>query len=280
MTAVPYSFELFPPKTEKGAENLRKTVATLAERKPEYFSVTFGAGGSTQEGTFETVQMVMQDTGIEAAPHLSCISSTRARIRDQLLRYRQAGVKRIVALRGDLPATATSSSAPGEIRYANELVQFIREEHGDHFKLEVGAYPEMHPQAKNLDADFENFRRKMEAGADAAITQYFFNIDAYDYFTERCVQAGIEAPVIPGVMPIVNFEQIVRFSKACGADIPRWLHYGMARFENDPESLKAFGHDVVTALCEKLIARKVPAIHFYSLNQAAPTLKLLDALGY
>ena len=279
MTETKYSFELFPPKTEQGAEKLKLAVKRLAEKKPEYFSVTFGAGGSTQEGTFETVQMVVEETGIEAAPHLSCITSSRDRIRDQLARYREAGVKRIVALRGDLPATATSSSAPGDLHYANELVTFIREEHGDHFELEVGAYPEMHPQAPDIDSDFANFRRKVEAGADAAITQYFFNIDAFDDFMERCERAGITIPVIPGIMPIVNFEQIVRFSGACGADIPRWLYYGMERYEDDNEALREFGHEVVTRLCGKLIERGVPSIHFYTLNQSKPTLKLVEALG-
>ena len=279
MTETKYSFELFPPKTEQGAEKLKLAVKRLAEKKPEYFSVTFGAGGSTQEGTFETVQMVVEETGIEAAPHLSCITSSRDRIRDQLARYREAGVKRIVALRGDLPATATSSSAPGDLHYANELVTFIREEHGDHFELEVGAYPEMHPQAPDIDSDFANFRRKVEAGADAAITQYFFNIDAFDDFMERCERAGITIPVIPGIMPIVNFEQIVRFSGACGADIPRWLYYGMERYKDDNEALREFGHEVVTRLCGKLIERGVPSIHFYTLNQSKPTLKLVEALG-
>ena len=280
MATTPYSFELFPPKTEQGAEKLKLAVKRLAERKPEYFSVTFGAGGSTQEGTFETVEMVMQETGCEAAPHLSCISSTRDRIREQLARYREAGVKRIVALRGDLPATATShSSAPGELHYANELVEFIRSEHGDHFELEVGAYPEVHPQAPDIDTDFANFKRKMDAGADAAITQYFFNIDAFDHFMERCTDAGIKQPIIPGIMPIVNFEQIVRFSKACGADVPRWLYYGMERYKDDNDSLRDFGHDVITRLCSKLIERGVPSIHFYTLNQSKPTLRLVDSLG-
>ena len=279
MTETKYSFELFPPKTEQGAEKLKLAVKRLAEKKPEYFSVTFGAGGSTQEGTFETVQMVVEETGVEAAPHLSCITSSRDRIRDQLARYREAGVKRIVALRGDLPATATSSSAPGDLHYANELVTFIRQEHGDHFELEVGAYPEMHPQAPDIDSDFANFRRKVEAGADAAITQYFFNIDAFDDFMERCERAGITIPVIPGIMPIVNFEQIVRFSGACGADIPRWLYYGMERYKDDNEALRDFGHEVVTRLCGKLIERGVPSIHFYTLNQSKPTLKLVETLG-
>ena len=278
MPDTTYSFELFPPKTDAGAEKLKKTVSTLAERNPEYFSVTFGAGGSTQEGTFETVQMVMETTGKEAAPHLSCISSSRDRIRDQLNRYREAGVKRIVALRGDLPATAHHRDAPGDLHYANELVTFIRQEHGDHFELEVGAYHEMHPQAENVDDDFANFKRKVDAGADAAITQYFFDIDAFDDFMERCQKANIDIPIIPCIMPIVNFEQIVRFSRACGADVPRWLYYGMERYKDDNDALRAYGHDVVTKLCQKLLDRKVPSIHFYTLNQANPTKNLLDAL--
>lgn len=279
MAAIPYSFELFPPKTEKGAANLRKTVARLAEAGPEYFSVTFGAGGSTQEGTFETVEMVQQETGAEAAPHLSCISSSRARIREQLQHYRDAGVKRIVALRGDLPATASGRAAPGDFRYANELVHFIREEHGEHFKLEVAAYPEVHPQAKSVEADLRNFVRKAKAGAHAAITQYFFNIDAYDDFMERLRKTGCDIPVIPGIMPIVNFEQLVRFSKACGADIPRWLYYRMEHLADDPAALQDFGTEVVADLCRRLLERGAPSLHFYTLNKAEPTLRLLPALA-
>lgn len=276
---IPFSFELFPPKTEKGAANLSKNVARLAEAGPEYFSVTHGAGGSAQQGTYDTVVNVSREVGAEAAPHLTCVGSTRARVREQLLHYRQAGVRRIVALRGDLPATAHGSEAPGDFHYANELVRFIREEHGDHFRIEVAAYPEVHPQAKDVEADFRHFQHKVETGADAAITQYFFNIDAFDDFMERCAKARLAVPVIPGVMPIMNFEQLVRFSQACGADIPRWLYYGMARYAEDTASLRAFGTEVVGRLCQRLIERKAPALHFYTLNQAEPTLRLLEVIA-
>jgi methylenetetrahydrofolate reductase (NADPH) len=277
--ALQFSFELFPPRTPEGSAKLPATVAALATLQPAYFSVTYGAGGSTQAGTYETVVRVVRDTGIEAAPHLTCVGSTRENIAALLAQYRAAGVKRIVALRGDLPATAIGSEAPGEFGYANELVAFIRESHGDHFHVEVAAYPEMHPQAANLDADFAAFKRKVEAGADAAITQYFFNADAYFDFAERAAKAGLQVPVMAGIMPITNHQQLARFSAACGAEIPRWIRLKLERLEHDREALLDFGTDVVTRLCETLLKGGAPGIHFYTLNQSAPTLRLWRNLG-
>lgn len=277
--ALSFSFELFPPRTPEGAAKLPETVRRLAEVRPNFFSVTFGAGGSEQEGTYETVMRVVEHTGIETAPHLTCVGSTREKIAALLDRYRAAGIRRIVALRGDLPATAVSAAAPGEFRYANELVEFIRERHGDAFTLEVAAYPEMHPQATGLEADFENFRRKVEAGADGAVTQYFYNADAYFDFAERCAHAGLKVPLVPGIMPITNFVQLSRFSAACGADLPRWLRLRLESLQHDKAALLDFGLDVVTRLCETLLRGGAPGLHFYSLNQADPTLKLWRNLG-
>jgi len=276
--AVTFSFELFPPRTPEGAHKLPATVARLAALQPAFFSVTYGAGGSDQDGTYETVVNVVKQTGIEAAPHLTCVGSTRARIAEVLQRYRDSGVRRIVALRGDLPATAASSEAPGEFHYASELVAFIRETHGDFFTLEVAAYPEVHPQAPDPDADFEHFRRKVEAGADGAVTQYFFTAGSYFDFVDRCQCAGLTLPVVAGIMPITNHAQLTRFSAACGADIPRWIRLRLEHYQNDRPSLLAFGLDVVTRLCERLLAGGAPGIHFYTLNQAEPTLKLWQNL--
>jgi methylenetetrahydrofolate reductase (NADPH) len=277
LTRVPYSFELFPPRTPQGEKRLPDLVSELSAANPEYFSVTFGAGGTAQEGTYETVLQVAKHAGAEAAPHLTCVGSSEEQIKRLLERYKNAGVKRVVALRGDLPATA-GRSAPGAFRYANELVQFIRDTHGDDFKIEVAAYPEMHPQATDFDTDFLNFKRKVDAGADAAITQYFFNADAYDAFLNRCARAGILVPIIPGIMPIVNYGQLIRFSDACGAEVPRWLRLSLERLSEDKEGLQSFGRDVVAGLCERLIDAGAPALHFYTLNQSTPTLKLLEAL--
>jgi methylenetetrahydrofolate reductase (NADPH) len=274
-----FSFELFPPRTPEGAAKLPAIVAQLATLQPKYFSVTYGAGGSDQDGTYDTVVRVVEDTGIDAAPHLTCVGSSRAKISALLDRYEAAGVKRIVALRGDLPATALGASAPGDFHYASELVQFIRETHGEHFHLEVAAYPETHPQAPNPDADFINFRRKVEAGANAAITQYFFVAEAYFDFVERCTRAGITIPVIPGIMPITNHGQLTRFSAACGADIPRWIRLRLEQLQNDKPSLQAFGLDVITRLCESLLKAGAPGLHFYTLNQAETTLRLWQNLG-
>jgi methylenetetrahydrofolate reductase (NADPH) len=274
-----FSFELFPPRTPEGAAKLPETVRRLAGVQPNYFSVTFGAGGSEQEGTYETVMRVVEQTGVETAPHLTCVGSTRAKIAALLDRYRAAGIRRIVALRGDLPATAVSPEAPGEFHYANELVQFIRETHGDAFKLEVAAYPEMHPQAPNADVDFDNFRRKVEAGADGAVTQYFYTADAYFDFVERCARAGLGLAVVPGIMPITNYVQLSRFSAACGADLPRWLRLRLECLQQDKTALLDFGLDVVTRLCDSLLRGGAPGLHFYSLNQAEPTLRLWKNLG-
>lgn len=274
-----FSFELFPPRTPEGAAKLPAIAAQLAAVQPKYFSVTYGAGGSDQDGTYDTVVRVVEKTGVEAAPHLTCVGSSRAKIAALLERYKAAGVRRIVALRGDLPATALGSGAPGDFHYANELVQFIREQHGDRFQLEVAAYPEMHPQAANPEADFDAFRRKVEAGADAAITQYFYVADAYFDFLERCAKANIRIPIVAGIMPITNHAQLIRFSAACGADIPRWIRLRLEQLQDDKAALQDFGLDVVTRLCETLLKQGVPGIHFYTLNQPEPTLRLWKNLG-
>jgi methylenetetrahydrofolate reductase (NADPH) len=277
--APSYSFELFPPRTPEGAAKLPAVVSKLAAVKPAFFSVTYGAGGSDQDGTYETVVRVVNDTGIEAAPHLTCVGSTRAKIAALLGRYKAAGVRRIVALRGDLPATAVSSEAPGEFGYANELVEFIRATHGRDFEIEVAAYPEMHPQAASADADFAAFKRKAQAGADTAITQYFFNADAYFDFAERCARAGLELPIVPGIMPITNHAQLTRFSAACGAEIPRWIRLRLELLKDDKAALLDFGTEVVTRLCETLLRGGAPGLHFYTLNQSEPTLRLWRNLG-
>lgn len=274
-----FSFELFPPRTPEGIAKLPAIASSLAAVKPKYFSVTYGAGGSDQDGTYDTVVKVVEKTGIEAAPHLTCVGSSRARIAALLDRYKAAGVKRIVALRGDLPATAIGTGAPGDFHYASELVSFIRETHGDSFQLEVAAYPEMHPQAANPDADFDAFRRKVDAGADAAITQYFFVADAYFDFLERCAKANITIPVIAGIMPITNHAQLTRFSAACGADIPRYVRLRLEQLQDDKVALQDFGLDVVSRLCEAVLKGGAPGIHFYTLNQVEPTMRLWKQLG-
>jgi methylenetetrahydrofolate reductase (NADPH) len=253
-------------------------VAQLAAVRPDYFSVTHGAGGSDQEGTYETLLTVVEHSGIEVAPHLTCVGSTRTHVAAQLERYRDEGVKRIVALRGDLPATAMSAAAPGEFHYANELVSFIRAKHGDAFKIEVAAYPEMHPQAARPSEDFEHFRRKVEAGADAALTQLFYNADSYFDFIERCGRAGIKIPIVPGIMPITSYANIMRFCSGCGADLPRWVRLRLQELEDDKPALVDFGLSVVTRLCETLLANGAPGLHFYTINQAGPTLRLWENL--
>lgn len=272
---TPISIEFFPPQTNEGAEKLRSARAKLAELQPEFFSVTFGAGGSTQDRTFETVFEIQQE-GHEAAPHLSCIGSTRSNIRLILERYRKAGIHRIVALRGDLPSGVVD---PGELRYANELVAFIREETGDQFHIEVAAYPEYHPQARSPEADLLAFQRKVEAGANSAITQYFYNLDAYLHFRDACAALGISISIVPGIMPIVSFTKLARFSDACGAEIPRWMRRKLESFGDDTDSIRAFGLEVVTRLCEQLIAAGAPGLHFYSMNQAGPTTEIVRRLG-
>ena len=272
-----FSFELFPPKTEKGIDNLRATVSTLNARGPEFFSVTYGAGGSTQSNTFATVDWI-REQGIDAAPHLSCIGSSRDEIIDILQRYVDQGIRRIVALRGDLPSGAGAGSI-GDLNHANELVSLIRERFGDHFSIEVAAYPEMHPQAANVDQDLDYFRRKVEAGADSAITQYFYNADAYARFIDACDARGIVIPIVPGIMPITNFSNLVRFSDACGAEIPRWLRKRLEAYGDDIESIRSFGTDVVSTLCARLLELGAPGLHFYTMNQSAPTLAVWDRLG-
>jgi len=269
------SIEFFPPQTAEGADKLRVVRQKLAVLKPEFFSVTFGAGGTTQERTFETVFEIQRE-GHQAAPHLSCIGSTREHIREILQRYQAAGIRRIVALRGDLPSGVGFA---GELRYANELVEFIRAETGSHFQIEVAAYPEYHPQARTPRDDLLAFKRKVDAGADSAITQYFYNLDAYLHFRDECEALGITIPIVPGIMPIVSFSKLARFSDACGAEIPRWMRRKFEAYGDDSDSIKAFGLDVVSELCAKLLAAGAPGLHFYSMNQAAPTLAVCERLG-
>ena len=271
----PISIEFFPPQTAEGADKLRAVRQRLAVLKPDFFSVTFGAGGSTQERTFETVFEIQRE-GHPAAPHLSCIGSSRPHIREILQRYQAAGIRRIVALRGDLPSGV---GEPGELRYANELVEFIRTETGDHFYIEVAAYPEYHPQARSPKDDLLAFRRKVDAGANSAITQYFYNLDAYLHFRDECAALGVHVPIVPGIMPIVSFSKLARFSDACGAEIPRWMRRKFESFGDDSESIKAFGLDVVSELCAKLIAAGAPGLHFYSMNQSTATLAICERLG-
>ena len=270
-----YSFEFFPPKTPEGKEKLRATWQQLALLKPRFFSVTFGAGGSTQQGTLDTV-MEIRAAGHQAAPHLSCVASSKSEIAAILARYKAGGIRHIVALRGDLPSGLASS---GELRYANELVAFIRETSGDWFEIEVACYPEYHPQTRNAADEVKNFKRKVEAGANSAITQYFYNADAYFRFVDECHAAGIGIPIVPGIMPIGNFSQLARFSDACGAEIPRWMRIKLESFRDDSASIRAFGLDVVTALCEKLLAGGAPGLHFYTLNQSAPATAIWQRLG-
>jgi len=271
-----FSFEFFPPKTEQGIEKLRAVSQKLAGKNPCFFSVTFGAGGSTQERTLETVIDIKKNTGIDVAPHLSCIGSTRDRIRQILDTYIDNGIHHLVALRGDMPS---GMHTPGEFRYANELVEFIRSETGQHFFIEVAAYPEFHPQAGNADADVRNFKRKVDAGADAALTQYFYNVDAYVAFVDSCERLGVAIPIVPGIMPITNYSNLVRFSDTCGAEIPRWIRKRLEGFGDDSASIKAFGLDVTTELCRKLLDAGAPGLHFYTMNQSGPTLTIWDNLG-
>jgi methylenetetrahydrofolate reductase (NADPH) len=269
-----FSIEFFPPKTEEGTEKLRVTRAKLAELNPKYFSVTFGAGGTTQQGTLDTVVEIRKE-GFDAAPHLSCVGGTRDSIRQILQTYKDQDIHRLVALRGDLPS---GYGMGGEFRYANELVEFIRAETGDWFHIEVAAYPEMHPQAKSPQDDLQNFVRKIQAGANAAITQYFYNADAYFQFVENAQKAGVNVPIVAGIMPITNSSQLMRFSEMCGAEIPRWVRLKLASFGDDSASIKAFGLDVVTQMCERLLAGGAPGLHFYSLNQAVATTAIWKRL--
>ncbi len=271
-----YSFEFFPPKTEEGISKLTATSRALAAVKPRFFSVTFGAGGSTRDLTFGTVIELQKSSGIITAPHLSCISSTRENIREMLHGYRDKGINHIVALRGDMPS---GMGEAGEFRYANELVTFIREETGEHFHIEVAAYPEYHPQATSPDKDLENFKRKVDAGASSAITQYFYNPDAYFRFIDRCMSVNIDIDIVPGIMPITNYFQLARFSDACGAEIPRWIRKRLEAYGENLESIRAFGEEVVTSLCKELLDKGAPGLHFYTLNRAEPVLAIWNNLG-
>jgi methylenetetrahydrofolate reductase (NADPH) len=276
MSLLPISFEFFPPKTPEGAEKLRGVRQTLYAKKPEFCSVTFGAGGSTQEGTLMAVSDILAE-GVAAASHFSCIGATKARVREQLATLKQMGVTRLVALRGDLPS---GYGMGGEFSYASDLVAFIRAETGDHFHIEVAAYPEIHPQARSAEADLRAYATKVKAGANSAITQYFYNSDAYFRFVDDAHKLGADVPVVPGIMPIINASQLLRFSDACGAEIPRWIRLRLQGFGDDTASIKAFGLDVVAELCDQLRSAGVPGLHFYTMNQSAPTLAILDRLGW
>ena len=267
-----YSFEFFPTKTEAGHEKLLNVARQLAGYNPDFFSCTYGAGGSTRDRTLNTVLQLDGDIKVPTAPHLSCVGDSVEELRSLLKLYQDAGIKRIVALRGDLPSGMGIAS--GELRYANDLVEFIRRETGDHFHIEVAAYPEMHPQARNFEDDIANFVRKARAGADSAITQYFFNADSYFYFVERVRAMGVNIPIVPGIMPITNYSKLARFSDACGAEIPRWVRKQLEAYGDDIDSIQAFGEQVITQMCEQLLAGGAPGLHFYTLNQAEPSLAI------
>ncbi len=269
------SFEFFPPNTPEGAEKLRAVTEQLAQLKPKFFSVTFGAGGSTRDRTLSTV-LDIRNQGFAAAPHISCVASTRESVREMLQRYKDNGITHLVALRGDLPS---GLAAAGEFRYANELVTFIRKEFGSQFTIEVAAYPEYHPQCRSAQDDLANFKRKVEAGADSAITQYFYNADCYFHFIEECEAMGLGIPVVPGIMPIGRFSQLARFSDACGAEIPRWIRRKLEGYGDDTAAIRAFGLDVVTRLCDDLLSAGAPGLHFYTMNQAGLTSTILQRLG-
>jgi methylenetetrahydrofolate reductase (NADPH) len=270
-----YSLEFFPPKTPEGIAKLRAARRELAALRPDFCSVTFGAGGSTREGTLATVLEIRAE-GMEGAPHVSCIGSTREGIRDVLVQYRSHGIRHLVALRGDLPS---GSADVGEFRYASELVRYIRDTTGDWFHVDVAAYPEYHPQARSPQEDLASFRRKIDAGANSAITQYFFNADAYWSFVDACAAQRIDVPIVPGIMPISSFTKLARFSDACGAEIPRWIRRRLEAFGDDTASIRAFGLDVVTRMCASLIERGAPGLHFYTLNQAGLTTAIWRAVG-
>ncbi len=267
-----FSFELFPPKTDKGFENMKKTVLELNKLSPGFFSVTYGAGGSTQSNTFKTVDWLRSEK-INAAPHLSCIGSSQQEIIEILARYQAQDINRVVALRGDLPSGAGLGGL-GDLNYANELVELIRERFKDHFHIEVAAYPEFHPQASSSKTDLQNFKRKVDAGASSAITQYFYNADAYFAFIDSCHKMAIDIPVVPGIMPITNYTQLARFSDACGTEIPRWIRKRLEAYGDDIDSIKAFGEEVVSEMTQRLIDNNAPGIHFYTMNQSAATLAI------
>lgn len=269
-----FSFEFYPPKSEEGVVSLQSVHKQLASLKPDFFSVTFGAGGSTRDKTLDTV-VDIQSKGMSAAPHLSCVGSTKDNIRTILKSYQDNAISKIVALRGDLPSGMLSA---GEFRYANELVDFIRAETGEYFQIHVAAYPEVHPQASSAADDFKNFKRKVDAGANSAITQYFYNADAYFYFLDTCEKNGIDIPIVPGIMPITQYAQLFRFSEMCGADIPRWLRKRLEGFGDDRASIQAFGTELVSDLCQRLLDNGAPGLHFYTMNQSVPTLAILNNL--
>ncbi len=272
---IPISFEFFPPKTPEGQAKLVAVRQTLYALRPQFFSVTYGAGGSTQDGTLQTVQSILAD-GHDAAPHFSCIGATRSSVREQLALFRAAGIRRMVALRGDLPSGHGSF---GEFKYASEMIEFIRAETGAHFHIEVGCYPEVHPQARSPQADLQAFATKVRAGASSAITQYFFNADAYFRFCDDVRRLGVDLPIVPGIMPIVSSSQLMRFSDACGAEIPRWIRQRLVAFGDDGEAIRSFGIDVVGRLCEQLRAGGAPGLHFYTMNQSLATMALCRQLG-
>lgn len=276
MNPIELSFEFFPPKTPDGVDKLRATRAQLAALKPKFVSVTFGAGGSTQQGTLDTVVDIAKE-GVEAAPHLSCIGASKESLREILAAYRSHGIRHIVALRGDLPS---GMGEFGELRYASELVAFIRAETGDAFHIEVAAYPEYHPQARSPRHDLDAFAQKVKAGADSAITQYFFNADAYFRFVEDACKLGVDVPIVPGIMPITNYSQLMRFSEMCGAEVPRWIAKRLESYGDDREAIRAFGLDVVTDLCRRLVEAGVPGLHFYTLNNAAASKAICERLGF
>ena len=271
-----YSFEFFPTRTPEGEAKLNTVMGKLATLNPRYFSVTFGAGGSTQDNTFETVVRIREKTGLPAAPHLSCIGFSRDGIREILAKYKEAGIREIVALRGDLPSGLGSY---GDLRYANELVELIREETGDYFHVEVAAYPEVHPQSQSARSDLENFKRKVDAGANGALTQYFYNIDAYFRFVDEAQKLGVDVPIIPGIMPIINYTQLMRFSEACGAEIPRWIVYRLRDFGDDRISIRKFGVEVATELCRQLLEQGAPGLHIYTMNQSEAIEQIWDNLS-
>lgn len=271
------SLEFFPPRTEKGMEKLKTVIQELTPIQPEYMSVTYGAGGTTQSRTIDTVRYIQTETDNEAAPHLTCVGASEESVLELLDTYEAMGIKRIVALRGDLPSGMMD---PGEFKYASDLIAFIRRERGDTFKLEVAAYPETHPQARNCNIGIKWFKHKVEQGADSAITQYFYNVDSYLYFIDNCERSGIDLPIVPGIMPITNYENLVRFSEGCGAEVPRWLKCRLESFEDDQESLLAFGEDVVTELSQRLLDAGAPGLHFYSMNQSKTVLNIVDRLTF
>lgn len=278
MTQLPrISFEFFPPKTDKGRENLKNTRKQLAELNPEYFSVTFGAGGSTQNYTLDTIKEIQAESRVDAAPHLSCIGSTRENIHQLLTEYQSAGIHRIVSLRGDIPEGMADT---GEFHFANELIDYIRETTGDHFHIEVAAYPEVHPEASNAIADLENFKRKVESGANGAITQYFYNVDAYFYFIDACEKIGVNLPIVPGIMPITNYQQLANFSAICGAQIPRWLDKKLQSYGDDLESIRSFGLEFVTEMCQRLLDQGAPGLHFYTLNKSEASVAIYRELNF